>query len=86
MSSIILKNIFGVLSVMLFFISVFLLFMPSKLRSISDFTNKWISVRKLLKNVEAVRDIDEKIISKSKLWGALSLVLMIIYVYWYLKY
>ncbi len=70
------KNISGWLIPVSIIAAVFLLFFPNTLKHANDFLNTWFSIRKLLKPLEILRNIDDKIYEKRKVLGAIFLILV----------
>ncbi|GAF85485.1 unnamed protein product [marine sediment metagenome] len=86
MLGIAIKDVIGLLGIVFFLMSLFLLFMPVQVRQFNDFSKKWISVRRVLRCMEITKNVDDKFFSKIKLIGSVSLVLTVVYLCWYLIY
>lgn len=80
------KNNMVLLAVTYIIIALFFFIWPQILKRINILSKIWISTRKLTKPLDMMRDVDEQIFKISRVIGALSLILALIFIYLYRKY
>ncbi len=85
METIVLKNLYGILAVSSFLISLSFLLFPNSLKRLSKFLNKWFSTRLFLRQLELVRDVEDKIYKRNKIIGVISLLCMLALMYRYIR-
>ena len=84
-SYLILRYIFISFSVLIFLLgSIFLLF-PKLLKRWSDYVNRWFSLRRFLRPLEVIIDMDHRIYERRKIVGVVSLLSAVILARWYIK-
>ena len=79
------KNIIGILSLLASLSGLSFLLFPNLLKRLSVFLNKWFSLRRLLKPLDAMRYIDSKVLKIHKMLGSLFLLLALILILMQLK-
>lgn len=72
---VILKNIAGALSLVIFLSGIFFLLFPDLIRCLSVFLNRWFSVRRLTRPLDTMKIIDDKIYKIARIIGFFSLLI-----------
>ena len=83
---VILKNLVGLLTITSFSTGLLLLACPKEsLKRLNDFFNTWFSLRKLLKPLETLRNVDTQIYKRTKILGVLILIVIPILIRCYIR-
>jgi len=84
-SYLIFRYIFISFSVLIFLLgSIFLLF-PQLLKRWSGYVNKWFSLRRFLRSLETIINMEHRIYERRKIIGVVSFLSAVILAQWYIK-
>ena len=80
-----LQNTLIIFSIFTLIAALFLFLPLGILKHLSAFLNKWISLRKLLRTLEIIRNVEDDLYKRRKILGALSFISALFLFYWYIR-
>ncbi len=72
-------------SVLIFMLGLDFLLFSQSLRKWGSFLDKWFSLRRFLKPLDIMRDVEDKIYKRHRILGIVSLLSSIILAHWYIR-
>lgn len=79
------KYVVILFSVLIFLVGLILLLFSQSLRRWSNSCNKWFSVRRFIKPLDMMRDVEQKIYKRHRILGIISLLSAVVLTHWYVK-
>jgi len=72
-------------SLFIFLMGLTFLLFPQSLRKWGSFLDKWFSLRRFLKPLDIMRDVEDEIYKRHRILGIISLLSSIILAHWYIR-